>query len=191
MHDGGAPDIRIEDLRGAEGDAVTQTADVLRAGFLHIPDSWADPAEALDEVRESRAPDRISRIALVGSEVVGWVGGIPESDGAVWELHPLVVRLDWRGRGVGRALVADFELQARRRGGMTVYLGSDDHTNQTSLGGVDVYPDPLRHLADLQNLQGHPYEFYQKCGYAVVGMLPDANGFGRPDIFLAKRIGPA
>ncbi|MEO2005246.1 MAG: N-acetyltransferase, partial [Candidatus Poribacteria bacterium] len=67
--------------------------------------------------------------------------------------------------------------------------GSNDHTNQTSLGGVEVYPDPLDHLASIQNLRGHAYEFYEKCGYSVVGMLPDANGFGRPDIFLAKRIG--
>ena len=52
-----------------------------------------------------------------------------------------------------------------------------------------MYPDPLRRLADMQNLRGHPYEFYQKCDHAVVGMLPDANGVGQPDIFLAKRIG--
>lgn len=72
---------------------------------------------------------------------------------------------------------------------MAVYLGSDDHIYQTSLGGVDVYPDPLGHLAGIQNVGGHPYEFYEKCGYSVVGMLPGANGFGRPGIFLAKRIG--
>jgi aminoglycoside 6'-N-acetyltransferase I len=128
--------MHIQDLHAAPDDAVAQTAEVLRAGFLHIPDCWADPDEALAEVRESLATERISRVAISGGDVVGWVGGISEYDGHVWELHPLVVRVDWRRRGVGRALLADFEEQARLRGGMTVYLGSDDHTNQTSLGGL-------------------------------------------------------
>ncbi len=37
---------------------------------------------------------------------------------------------------------------------------------------------------------GHLYGFYQRVGYTIVGVLPDANGFGRPDIFMAKRIVP-
>ncbi|MBT3269701.1 GNAT family N-acetyltransferase [Candidatus Poribacteria bacterium] len=181
----------IRDLQRDDAKGVAQTAEVLRIGFLHLPDCWADPDEALEEVRESLAEDRISRVAVEDGAVVGWVGGIRQYDGHVWELHPLVVHPEWRGRGIGRALVADLEEQARARGGMTVYLGSDDHLGQTSLGDIDVYPDPLDHLAAIRNPGGHPYEFYQKCGYSVVGMLPDANGFGKPDIFLAKRIGVA
>jgi aminoglycoside 6'-N-acetyltransferase I len=34
----------------------------------------------------------------------------------------------------------------------------------------------------------HPYEFYKKVGFTIVGVLPDANGFGKPDIFMAKRV---
>jgi hypothetical protein len=33
-------------------------------------------------------------------------------------------------------------------------------------------------------------EFYQKLGYVIVGVIPDANGFGKPDIFMAKRLEP-
>jgi aminoglycoside 6'-N-acetyltransferase I len=47
-------------------------------------------------------------------------------------------------------------------------------------------------LARLQALAPagrHPFVFYQKLGYAVVGALPDATGFGKPDILMAKRIG--
>ncbi|MCA9940912.1 MAG: AAC(6')-Ia family aminoglycoside 6'-N-acetyltransferase, partial [Anaerolineales bacterium] len=27
-----------------------------------------------------------------------------------------------------------------------------------------------------------------KLGYAIVGVVPDANGWGKPDIIMAKRI---
>jgi aminoglycoside 6'-N-acetyltransferase I len=29
---------------------------------------------------------------------------------------------------------------------------------------------------------------YQKCGFLIVGVMPDANGPGKPDILMAKRI---
>jgi aminoglycoside 6'-N-acetyltransferase I len=76
----------------------------------------------------------------------------------------------------------------RRRGALTLYLGSDDEFGGTTLYGVDVYPDVLKHIASLRNVAHHPFEFYQKCGFVLVGILPDANGFGRPDIFMAKRV---
>jgi len=41
----------------------------------------------------------------------------------------------------------------------------------------------------MRTLRGHVFGFYQKLGYVVVGAIPDANGFGKPDILMAKRIG--
>jgi len=32
------------------------------------------------------------------------------------------------------------------------------------------------------------YEFYQKLGFTIVGIIPDANGWGKPDILVAKRV---
>jgi hypothetical protein len=48
---------------------------------------------------------------------------------------------------------------------------------------------PGAHLARIENRRGHPFEFYQKLGYAIVGVVPDANGWGKPDILMAKRVG--
>ena len=46
----------------------------------------------------------------------------------------------------------------------------------------------LEHLAKIRNLRGHPYEFYQKLGFVIVGVIPDANGPGKPDILMTKRV---
>lgn len=144
---------------------------------------------ALAEVRECFTDNRISRIALDDAGLVlGWIGGIRQYDGHVWELHPIVVRLENQRYGIGRALVADLEDQVRQRGGSTIFLGTDDENNQTSLGGVDLYTNVFEHVANIRNLNNHPYEFFQRVGFTIVGVMPDANGFGKPDIFMAKRV---
>jgi aminoglycoside 6'-N-acetyltransferase I len=106
----------------------------------------------------------------------------------VWELHPLAVRPDRQRQGIGRALVADLEAQVRTRGGFTIQLGTDDTADMTSLGGINLYPNVLEHLINIRNLHGHPYEFYQKVGFSIVGVIPDANGPGKPDIYMAKSV---
>ena len=105
----------------------------------------------------------------------------------MWELHPLVVRRDRRLRGIGRALVVAFEAEARRRGALTFTLGTDDDGGHTSLAGVDLYDDVPRHIAELENPGSrHPFLFYRRLGYVVTGIMPDANGPGRPDIYMSK-----
>lgn len=182
--------MQIVDLLPDNETAIQQTARLLVEGFVDMaPGAWATMEEALEEVRDSFAEDRISRIALNDEgEVIGWIGGISGYDGNVWELHPLVVRVDQQGKGVGRALVYDLEARVRERGGLTIQLGTDDQNGMTSLSGVDVYPDPLRHLMEIKNIHRHPFEFYQKLGYVLIGIMPDANGFGKPDIIMGKRI---
>jgi len=168
---------------------VREAARLLVEGFRDCaPDAWPTFEDGLEEVQESLYPDRISRIAVDDGQVVGWIGGISQYNGHAWELHPLVVAESHRGKGLGRRLVQDLEAQVAQRGGTTLYVGSDDEMGLTSLAGVDLYPDPLKHLATVQNHKGHPFGFYQKMGFAIVGVIPDANGFGKPDIFLAKRI---
>jgi aminoglycoside 6'-N-acetyltransferase I len=183
--------MKIMDLRPGDERLVEQAAGLLVDGFKdNAPAAWPDRDAVLREVKESLAEGRISRVAVdEAGNILGWIGGVAEYDGHVWELHPLVVRRDCRRQGIGRALVADFEAQVRMRGGYTIRVGADDENNQTSLGGVDLYPNVLEHLARIKNLRGHPYEFYQKLGFVIVGVMPDANGFGKPDVYLAKRVG--
>ncbi len=191
--------MHITDLIAGNEGAIRQAAEML---VDLLPEGWPAMESALEEVRESLPPERVSRIAVEGDEVVGWIGALEAykdkagDDNApakshAWELHPLVIRHDRQRRGIGRALVADLEERVRERGAHTVFLGSDDQRGETSLAGVDLYPDPMAHAARIENPGGHPYEFYQKVGYTVVGVIPDANGFGKPDIFMAKRIDPS
>src|SRR5207245_1560500 len=120
--------MRIRDLKLEDEAAISQTAALLVEGFReHWPDAWPDLESGLAEVRESFGPDRISRIAVdEGGTVVGWIGGIEQYGGHVWELHPLVVRPDRQRQGIGKALVADLEQEVGRRGGLTLWLGTDD-----------------------------------------------------------------
>ncbi|RRR75974.1 MAG: GNAT family N-acetyltransferase [Candidatus Viridilinea halotolerans] len=155
----------------------------------HWPEAWPALAAALVEVAECLAPSYICRVALdEAGALLGWIGARPTYNGRVWELHPLVVRSDQQGQGIGRALVADLEAQVAAQGGLTIMLGTDDEDDMTSLGGCDLYPDPLAHLAAIRNVRRHPYGFYQRCGFSLVGVIPDANGLGKPDIMMAKRV---
>ena len=61
-------------------------------------------------------------------------------------------------------------------------------TGQTTLAGANLLPNPWPHIARIQNLRRHPYAFYQKLGYTIVGVIPDANGLGKPDILMAKSL---
>ena len=188
-----SPDIRIDDLSPDDEKAVNQTAALLIKGFReHNPESWPDMESARQEVNESFEQDRISRVAIdEEGNVIGWIGGIHHHHyrGRVWELHPVVVEPSRQRQGIGRALVEDLEERIKERGGVIIYLGADDENNMTSVAGINLYPNVLEHLLNIKNIKGHPYEFYQKMGYTIVGIMPDANGPGQPDIHMAKRVG--
>ncbi len=182
--------MKIVDLHPEEAQTIQQVAELTLEAFTHIPDWLTDMDGALKEIRESFAPGRLSRVAVDDAgNALGWAGGIPQYDGHAFELHPLAVKPSAQRRGIGTALVRDLEAQARQRGAITVYLGSDDEFGGTNLFGADVYPNVLEHIAAIRSVGSHPYAFYQKCGYVVVGIIPDANGFGKPDILMAKRVG--
>jgi aminoglycoside 6'-N-acetyltransferase I len=170
-------------------DRIDQMARLLTAGFHAVaPDAWTTLEEARAEVQDV-IRDGFARAALDDAgNVLGWVGGLPQYDGNVWELHPLVVDEAGQGQGIGRALVLDLEEQVRARGGLTVLLGSDDQTDLTTLSNVDLYHDLPGKLATAHGSRPHALEFYRKLGYTIIGVVPDANGYGKPDIILGKRV---
>lgn len=150
------------------------------------PSGWPSLEAARQEVKDI-LKEGFGLVMLSKGRALGWIGGLPEYDGRVWELHPLVVRKEYRKQGLGRALVAAFETEATRRGALTFTLGTDDDSGMTSLAGVNLYQDLPRRIHDMQDLgRGHPFLFYLKLGYVVTGVMPDANGPGLPDILMSK-----
>lgn len=169
---------------------IQQAAQLMMDAFReHWPNAWPTLEEGLDEVNEMLDNERICRVAVdKKGNLLGIIGGIPQYDGHVWELHPLAVQPNMQGQGIGRALVRDFEEQVRLRGGLTITLGSDDEDNMTSLSGVDLYENLWDKVKNIRNLRHHPFEFYQKMGYVITGVVIDANGVGKPDILMSKRV---
>jgi aminoglycoside 6'-N-acetyltransferase I len=183
--------MELVDILAASEGQREQTARILVAALAHAPSAWKTVAEAREEVAlfvvESA---RRALLAVESGTVLGWIGAIAGSSQG-WELHPLVVDPPAQRRGVGSALVQALEKLAADAGAATLWLGADDDFGGTSLYGADLYPDPLIPLARLTATAGHPFTFYLRMGYAVCGVIPDANGPGRPDILLAKRVGPS
>jgi aminoglycoside 6'-N-acetyltransferase I len=168
-----------------------QAAQLLMDAFHeHWPEAWPTLDEAVQEVNEMLEEERICRAAIdEDGNLLGIIGGIPQYDGNVWELHPLAVQRNIQGKGIGKALADDLEEHVRLRGGLTITLGSDDEDNMTSLSNVDLYENLWDQIKNIKNLKGHPFEFYQKLGYVITGVVIDANGRGRPDIIMSKKVG--
>lgn len=157
-------------------------AEVLR-DVLHY-----SKADAEQEIRRMMKKARVAFAAIADQCVIGIIGAIPQYGVTGWELHPLAVLKEYQRHGVGSALMEALEQEVAGRGGVMLYLGSDDETGTTSLYGVDLYDDTFEKIKYIQNINGHPYPFYEKMGYKIVGVFPDANGMGKPDIWMAKRI---
>lgn len=151
-------------------------------------------SKARESVKRMLSKKRIALAALVSDAqngqlaLAGIIGAIPQYGVTGWELHPLAVLPAYQKRGIGSFLLETVECEVIARGGVMMYLGSDDETGTTSLFGVDLYNDTFEKIENIKNVGGHPFPFYEKHGYKIVGVLPDANGIGKPDIWMAKRL---
>lgn len=151
--------------------------------------AWPDMESARREVGECCSSEFISVGLAEGEVLLGWGGLRPMYENFTWELHPLMVDPAHQGTGIGSALLLEIERIARERGVLNIFLGTDDEAGRTSLSGTDLYrKDLFEEIKNIRNLDRHPFEFYQKNGYRIVGVVPDANGIGKPDIFMCKRV---
>ena len=184
--------MEIVDFRALTAVQHADAAGILRDALAKLPSGYQGPGEAEAEVEQRRTQDEwLGFAALESGRLVGWIGAIKTYTHG-WEVHPLVVAPDRQRHGVGSALMAALEARARREGVLTLFLGSDDDYGGTTLFARDLWPDVPRHIDDVQATgRGHALTFYRRHGYEIVGLLPDVNGAGRPDILMAKRLGGA
>ena len=179
--------MQIVDMSQLSPEQQAQAAQILTDS---IPIGWPTLEDAWEELRERLVPENTMLAAVADGLVLGW-GGIlaPIYNGNVFELHPLAVRSGMRGQGVGRAIVLALEAAARNQGGLTIYLGADDEREggETSLANVDLYDNLPERIKNF-NPGTHQSGFYMQLGYKIIGVMPDANGYGKPDIIWGKRL---
>lgn len=182
--------MKIITLTKEDESLVQQAAQILMDAFReHWPEAWPTIKDAQQEILEMLDAERICRAVIDDQrKLLGIIGGIPQYDGHVWELHPLAIQPEMQGRGIGKMLAEDFEEQVRQQGGLTITLGSDDEDHMTSLSDVNLFENLWDQVKNIRNLKHHPYEFYQKMGYVITGVVPNANGIGKPDIIMSKRV---
>jgi aminoglycoside 6'-N-acetyltransferase I len=178
--------LRIVDFADLAPAQRVEAARVLANAFSDRPEAFdGEFGPEVDTFFEN--PDRAAIAALDGERVVGWIGRIATYSHA-WELHPLVVDPAHQRRGIGARLCAELEARVKAAGVLTLYLGTDDEFGGTNLYGADLFPGVAGKIAGVRETKGHPFAFYRKQGYEIVGLIPDANGPGKPDIFMAKRL---
>ena len=175
----------IKRLEAKDYLSVDAVAKILKITF---PWSYGNDYTALEEAKDLLSDSGIVYVYEVDNSIVGLVGAKPQYGKTGWELHPLAVLKEYHNQGIGSALIKRIEESVKELGGIVMYLGTDDEHFRTSLSKIDLFDEPFEAIKKIENYQRHPYEFYQKLGYQIVGVIPDVNGFNKPDIFMAKRL---
>lgn len=171
-------DIKYFELGSSNKDIINQAICMLKEAF-----AFSD-----DEIKDVFDVSNVCVMAVSDNVLLGLIGAQPQYNYTGWELHPLVVHKQYRYQGIGKGLVNYLENLLKSKGCITIYLGTDDELNSTTLSNTDLYMDTYEKIRNIVNLKKHPYTFYQKQGYKIVGVLPDVNGIGKPDILMAKRL---
>jgi aminoglycoside 6'-N-acetyltransferase I len=175
--------MNLIQLRISDKQYIKEAAELLKLAF---PNSYSECAE--EEVLKCLEDEKVVVAAIDNNGLIGFVGAMPQYGTTGWELHPLVVSEPHRSQGIGSKLCYELEKILKGLGCITIYLGSDDETGSTTLSNTNLFEDTFEKIKGIKNKKKHPYEFYQKVGYQIVGVIPDANGIGKPDIWMAKSI---
>lgn len=178
---------KIIDLDTTDTALVERLATVTFEAFKENAPDWVPTVDlARNQVTAATSQGRLGRVVIEGGEVVGWVGSITGK--RVWEIHPLAIAIEHQYKGFGHILVEDVARIAKAAGALTLLAGTSDEVGTTNLFGVDLYADPARSIAKIQATGRNPFKFWQNAGFTVVGLLPDAEGIGKPAIQLARRL---
>lgn len=177
--------VRFEQLSAGQREAA---AAILVRAFAHQSATWRTLIEARAEVARFFEEETRSALAAIEDDaLIGWIGLIRTYSHA-FELHPVAVDPARQRQGVGAKLVRALETLARSEGALSLYLGADDDFGGTSLFGAEPFPDLLGNLARIEARAPHPLDFYLALSFTLAGLIPHANGLGKPDILLAKRL---
>ncbi|HFT7046578.1 TPA: AAC(6')-Ia family aminoglycoside 6'-N-acetyltransferase [Citrobacter braakii] len=174
---------------GESNEHILEAAKILKKTFLDIKNnSWPDIESAINEVEECIEHPNICLGICDKSKLIGWIGLRPMYN-KTWELHPMVISTEYQGKGIGKRLINELEKRAKEKGIIGIALGTDDENSKTSLSMCDINETNIfNEINNIRNINNHPYEFYKKCGYIIVGIIPNANGKRKPDIWMWKDI---
>ena len=91
---------------------IKNAAELLANSF---PQAYQDSARA--EMDEILGEERIAVMAVFDDMLVGFTGAIPQYGVTGWELHPLIVKPDFRGQELARAWLKNLRKRWRRAAG--------------------------------------------------------------------------
>ena len=171
-------------------ETIKQAAEILYIVFGgNSGNQWLkNQEEAFDEVKECTEKANICIGIKIRNELIGWAGIRPMYE-KTWELHPMLIKKEYQGKSYGRMLLKEIERMAYLNGIIGLVAGSDDETNSTSLSEKEINGKNIfEEIKNIKNYKNHPFEFYKKCGYNIIGIIPNANGQNKPDIWLWKDI---
>ncbi len=168
---------------------ISDAAKILFNTFQEInKSSWPTFNSALLEVKDCIKKPNICIGICENDILIGWIGLRPMYE-KTWELHPMVISKEYQNKGYGKILINELEEKAKALGIIGIVLGTDDETNRTSISEYEIDGKNIcSEIQNLRNLKRHPFEFYQKCGYKIIGIVPNANGLRKPDIWMWKNL---
>jgi aminoglycoside 6'-N-acetyltransferase I len=180
--------VDVAEFDPADEMRLNEAASVLYRAASRFTSAFPAPEAALGELIElTRHPGSLMFVALnLGGEVCGLAAASPRAASSVLVIRALTVDPPFQRRGVGRALLRRLETAALRSGFTTMTIALEDEAGLTSLAGRSLFPDPLAPMTRFIPPAAHPSAFLKRLGFALSGVIPEAAGPGRPELWFAK-----
>jgi ribosomal protein S18 acetylase RimI-like enzyme len=158
-----APPTVIRPLRLSDRASLEEL--IRRAGLFQAEEVTC-ALELIDAALADPDRDYTVRVADEGGRISGYVcfGPTPMTRGT-WDMYWIVTDPEWRGRGVGSALVEAMEAELRRRGARLVRVETSH---------LDEY--------------GAAHRFYARHRYPVIARLPDFYKPGDDLVVMLKQL---